>query len=221
MALRRSLLRLFAPALAATALGLTSCSSLPRGPDDAPGIAQPADPLRSKVVSPPCRWSAALSVGGSTQRASTAGPVQYAYSNAGLRLPRTAAAQMDASAPVTLENARPVICCSPRREPHVTSRSTRRWPLRARAEYGNRSPSTASAMPTGGCALRGQAASDDGVGALRRDLRESRGASVGGRAEGAPTGTGLAAPGCQLPARALSARSPRPAERPCSGPTSG
>jgi len=107
MALQRSLFRFFAPALAATALGLTSCSSLPRGPDGAPDIAQPADPVRTQVVftamqmvGVPYRW------GGSTpQGFDCSGLVQYAYSNAGLRLPRTAAAQMDASAPVTLENA--------------------------------------------------------------------------------------------------------------------
>jgi cell wall-associated NlpC family hydrolase len=107
MALQRSLLRLFAPVLAVIALGLTSCSSLPRGPEGTPGIAQPADPVRSQVVftamqmvGVPYRW------GGSTpQGFDCSGLVQYAYSNAGLRLPRTAAAQMDASAPVTLEKA--------------------------------------------------------------------------------------------------------------------
>ncbi|MBL8201291.1 MAG: C40 family peptidase [Chromatiales bacterium] len=114
MALQRGLLRLLAPLVAALAVGLTSCSSPPRAPDGAagfpvppPGIAQPADPVRSQVVftamqmvGVPYRW------GGSTpQGFDCSGLVQYAYSNAGLRLPRTAADQMDATAPVTLENA--------------------------------------------------------------------------------------------------------------------
>lgn len=114
MALQRGLLRHFAPALVVIATGLTSCSSPPRAPDGAAafpvpprGIAQPADPVRSQVVftamqmvGVPYRW------GGSTpQGFDCSGLVQYAYSNAGLRLPRTASDQMDASAPVPLENA--------------------------------------------------------------------------------------------------------------------
>lgn len=114
MALQRGLLRYFALVLAVMAVGLTSCSSPPRAPDGVAGlpvppggIAQPADPVRSQVVftamqmvGVPYRW------GGSTpQGFDCSGLVQYAYSNAGLRLPRTAADQMDASAPVTLENA--------------------------------------------------------------------------------------------------------------------
>jgi cell wall-associated NlpC family hydrolase len=66
-----------------------------------------ADPVRAQIVftamqmvGVPYQW------GGSTPEGfDCSGLVQYAYSNAGLRLPRTAAAQLDASAPLTLENA--------------------------------------------------------------------------------------------------------------------
>lgn len=111
MALQRSLFRVFLLALTA---GLSGCSSPPRAPEAAAGIpvatpdaAQPADPVRARVVvtamqmvGAPYRW------GGSTPEGfDCSGLVQYAYSNAGLRLPRTAAAQLDASEPLTLEKA--------------------------------------------------------------------------------------------------------------------
>ena len=114
MALQRRLFRHFAAVLAVVAIGVTGCSSPPRGPEDAtgarvppPGTAQIADAARAQVVftamqmvGVPYRW------GGSTpQGFDCSGLVQFAYSNAGLRLPRTTAAQLDATAPVTLENA--------------------------------------------------------------------------------------------------------------------
>ena len=107
MALQRSLIRVFLVVLTAMAVGLTSCSSPPRTPESTSRLAVPADPVRSQVVftamqmvGTPYRW------GGSTpQGFDCSGLVQYAYSNAGLSLPRTAAAQMDASAPLTLEKA--------------------------------------------------------------------------------------------------------------------
>jgi cell wall-associated NlpC family hydrolase len=114
MALQRSLFRAFLLALTAMVAGIAGCSSLPRdaGPGSVQvppvaGNAQVTDPVRAKIVftamqmvGAPYRW------GGSTpQGFDCSGLVQYAYSNAGLRLPRTAAEQMDASAPLTLENA--------------------------------------------------------------------------------------------------------------------
>ncbi len=114
MALQRGLLRVFLPGVAVVAAALAGCSAPSRLPEatgtpvpSAAGSAQVPDPLRAQVVftamqmvGVPYRW------GGSTpQGFDCSGLVQYVYSNAGLRLPRTAADQMDASAPVTLENA--------------------------------------------------------------------------------------------------------------------
>jgi cell wall-associated NlpC family hydrolase len=107
MALQRGLFRFLLAVLAAIAVGLTGCSSVPRAPDTRTGIPVSADPVRAQVVftamqmvGVPYQW------GGSTPEGfDCSGLVQFAYSNAGLRLPRTAAEQMEAAKPLTLENA--------------------------------------------------------------------------------------------------------------------
>ena len=110
--------RLAAPASFAAVLFLAGCAGTPQTPDPAARTPVPAPPdssLPAPVLSPlrtqvvftamqmvgvPYLW------GGSTPAGfDCSGLVQYAYSNAGLQLPRTAAAQFAASTPLTLENA--------------------------------------------------------------------------------------------------------------------
>lgn len=112
MSLQRSLFRVLVLALAAITAGLAGCSSSPRAPDTTAGLPVPAanptpDPVRTQVVftamqmvGVPYHWGGATPDG-----FDCSGLVQYVYSSAGLVLPRTAAAQLDFSAPVTLENA--------------------------------------------------------------------------------------------------------------------
>lgn len=114
MALQRGLFPFPLPGLVLLVLGLTGCSSQPRAPDGVAGVpagssasAQTADAVRAQVVFAAVQMvGVPYRYGGSTPDGfDCSGLVQYAYSNAGLRVPRTAAEQLDASSPLTLEHA--------------------------------------------------------------------------------------------------------------------
>ncbi|MCL4792229.1 MAG: C40 family peptidase [Gammaproteobacteria bacterium] len=117
--LHARLCRLAALGACAIAVFIAGCAAGPQSPAPAartpvptasPDASSPVpllDPLRTQVVftamqmvGVPYLW------GGSTPAGfDCSGLVQYAYSNAGLRLPRTAAGQFAAATPLALENA--------------------------------------------------------------------------------------------------------------------
>ncbi len=111
MAVQRGVLRIFLLTQVAFAVGLAGslagCSSAPRQAETSANVPVPADAARNQavftamqMVGVPYQWG-----GASPRGFDCSGLVQYAYSNAGLQLPRTAAAQMNAVTPLTLENA--------------------------------------------------------------------------------------------------------------------
>lgn len=108
----RGVVAVLVAALVAT---LSACSSAPDRPtaehdlSPAPSSTQASDPLRLQVVFTamqmvgiPYRW------GGATPEGfDCSGLVQYTYAHAGLKLPRTAAEQLAAARPISLDQAVP------------------------------------------------------------------------------------------------------------------
>jgi cell wall-associated NlpC family hydrolase len=95
---------------AATALALSGCFQAGTAPEASPGAtrAEP-DPVRNQIVFTALQMvGVPYRYGGSTpQGFDCSGLVQYAYGHAGVSVPRTARAQLEASRPVPLADARP------------------------------------------------------------------------------------------------------------------